>query len=304
MAVIRIFFLGTSSATPTRGRGLPSIVLQRDDELIIMDCGEGMQRRLVSMRLGLNRKTVALITHLHGDHVLGLLGLLQTMSMAQRNLPLTIISPQGLKDWVSCSLKVLNSELSFNIEFKEAKQGVVLRNKEYTIKATSAVHSVESYCYLIEEKMRPGKFYPEKAIALGVPEGRMWSALQHGRSVTVNGKKITPDMVVGPSRLGRKVGYSGDTRPAKRFISFFKDADVLIFDSTFSSLDAKKAIERFHSTSVEAAEIARSANVKLLVLTHFSARYRNVSSLLREARKIFPNTIAAKDGMILRVPYP
>jgi ribonuclease Z len=267
-----------------------------------MDCGEGMQRQFLAMGLGLNRKTTVVITHLHGDHVTGLLGLLQTMTLAQRSLPLNIIGPSKLKDWLNLTFKILNIGLTFRINFIESREGIVLKENEYLIKSVRTLHSTESYGYLFVERPRPGRFYPEKAHELGIPEGRKWSILQHGRPVFVSGRKILPSMVMGPKRPGRSVGYSGDTRPTPKLSRFYRGADVLIFDSTFSSKDHDKAKERMHSTSVEAALLAKEAMVKMLVLTHFSARYRNVSFLLKEAKKIFPNTIAARDGMVIDVP--
>lgn len=267
-----------------------------------MDCGEGMQRQFLSMGLGLNRKTTIAITHLHGDHVIGILGLLQTMALSQRTLPVTIIGPSKLKDWLEFTFETIGIGLTFDLNFIYAKEGIVLNEKEYSIKCIRTVHSTESYGYLFAEKERPGRFYPEKALELGVPEGRKWSILQHGRPVFVRGKKILPSMVMGKKRAGRKIGYSGDTRPAERLVKFYTCSDVLIFDSTFSFKDRRRAEERMHSTSYEAALLAKRARVGMLILTHFSARYRSVLPLLKEARSIFPNTVAARDGMVLEIP--
>ena len=267
-----------------------------------MDCGEGTQRRFVEYGLGINREMVVLITHLHGDHVNGLLGLLQTMSMSQRGKKLTLVGPEGLYQWVKASMEMLHIGLSFDLQFVAARPGVVLRREAYQIRCARASHSVEAYSYLFEETPRPGVFDSKKAVALGVPEGRKWSTLQHGRSVTVEGKTIRPREVLGPRREGRRVGYSGDTRPSATLARLFAGADLLIFDSTFAAGDADKAVERKHSTCVEAAELAKKAHVRRLALTHFSARYRNVSPLVREAREVFPETFAASDGMFVDVP--
>lgn len=303
MVKLTVTFLGTSSAAPTRTRGLPAIAVQREGDLILMDCGEGIQRQIMTLGIGLNRDTTILITHLHGDHVTGLLGLLQTMSMAQRTKPLTIVAPAALSKWLDVTSQLLNIGLTFPVRFVQARSGIVLRLKEFNVRAARATHSVESFSYLVEEKTRPGVFFPEKAKRLGVPEGKLWSRLQKGRKVEVGGKTVRPEQVTGPSRPGRKIGYSGDTRPSKRLTRFFAGCDLLIFDSTFLGRDMDKAVERKHSTSLEAATVASEVGAKSLVLTHFSARYTNVSGLVREARSVFPNSVAARDGMKVEVGY-
>ncbi len=302
MTKLEVVFLGTSSATPTRGRSLPAIAIRREGEVVLMDCGEGAQKSFVEHGLGINREMVVLISHLHGDHVNGLLGLLQTMSMSQRGKKLTLVGPMELYQWVKVSMEMLHIGLSFDLEFVAAKPGVVLKRDAYRVRCAHARHSVESWAYVFEETPRPGVFDSRKAVALGVPEGRKWSTLQHGRSVTVDGRTVRPREVLGPKRDGRKVGYSGDTRPSATLARFFSGVDLLVFDSTFASRDFEKAAERKHSTSVEAAKLAKEAGVRSLALTHFSARYRNVSMLVREARKVFPGTFAARDGMFVDVP--
>jgi ribonuclease Z len=269
-----------------------------------MDCGEGVQRQVLAHSIGLGKDMTVLITHLHGDHVTGLLGLLQTMSLAQRRKPLKIVGPSRLLRWLEVTSELLHMGLTFPIEFSTAKPGVVLRTSEFKIKAARAVHSVEAFSYLLEEKSRPGVFHPERAKALGVPEGKLWSALQKGRAITIGGRSVEPAGVTGPPRPGRRIGYSGDTRPSPGLARFFSGCDLLIFDSTFRGSDRDKAVERKHSTSVEAAELAKKAGVRRLVLTHFSARYTNTSSLVREARKVFPSTVAAADGLTLEIDYP
>lgn len=302
MAKLEVVFLGTSSATPTKNRGLPSVAIRREGQVVLMDCGEGAQGRFVKYGLGLNREVVVLITHLHGDHVNGLLGLLQTMGMSQRVRSLTIVAPSDLFGWLEMTMKVLHIGLTFGIRFVPARSGVVFRARDFRVRAARADHSIESWAYIFEELPRPGVFDTEKALSLGVPEGKKWSSLQRGRSVLAGGVRVTPDQVLGPKRPGRSIGYSGDTRPTKRLVRFFSGVDLLIFDSTFSSKNAGLALERKHSTSVEAARLAKEAEAKRLVLTHFSARYRRVDSLLREAQRVFPETLAAHDGLVVEVP--
>ncbi len=278
--------------------------MRREGALVLMDCGEGVQRQVMNLGAGLNKDTIVLITHLHGDHVTGLLGLLQTMSLAQRTKPLTIVAPSPLIRWLEVTSELLHIGLTFPLLFKPARSGVVLRSGEFVVRATRALHSIEAYSYVLEEATRPGEFFPQEAKRLGVPEGRLWSRLQKGRKVTVGGRTITPSQVTGPPRKGRRIGYSGDTRPSPRLTKFFAGCELLIFDSTFQGKDRDKAMERKHSTCLEAAETAAGAHVGKLVLTHFSARYKSVSALVREARSVFPPTIAAADGLSVSVDYP
>jgi ribonuclease Z len=302
MTRLEVVFLGTSSATPTKGRNLPAVAIRREGEVVLMDCGEGTQRSFVEYGLGINREMVIVISHLHGDHVNGLLGFLQTMSMSQRGKRLTLVGPEGLYRWVKVSMEMLQIGLLFDLQFVAARPGVVLRREAYRIRCARASHSIDAWSYVFEETPRPGVFDSRKAVALGVPEGRKWSTLQHGRSVTVGGRTVRPGEVLGPRREGRRVGYSGDTRPTATLVRFFSGVELLIFDSTFAARDAEKAADRKHSTSVEAAELAKKAHVRRLALTHFSARYRSVSALVKQAREVFPETFAASDGMSVDVP--
>jgi len=301
---LKVTFLGTSSSVPTKKRGLTSIAVKRGSELILFDAGECVQRAMMHAGLGLNRPMKIFITHLHGDHCVGLLGLLQSMSMMQRDKPLSIYGPKGIISFVKSNIKALAFDLTFDLEIKTVKEGLVVEESEYTVYACRAVHSRLTYAYLLEEKPRPGVFYPEAARSLGIPEGRLWSILQKGEAITYQGKLVRPDQVTGPKRRGRKIGYSGDTRPSSKLIEFFKGCDLLIFDSTYADRHADKAEENMHSTAREAASIAKDAGVKTLVLTHFSARYDDASELVKEASEVHSNTIAAEDFMEIEVKYP
>ncbi|GIU70844.1 MAG: ribonuclease Z [Candidatus Nitrosocaldaceae archaeon] len=300
---MRIFFLGTSSAVPTAKRGLSSIAITRGDEVLIFDTGEGMQRNFLQSGIGTNKKMSIFISHMHSDHVTGLLGLLQTLSLFRRSKEVRIYGPNELLEFVAVNQRLLNFNITYPLRFKEVEEGIVHKSKGYKIKAILAEHNIKAFSYTLEEDPRPGIFYPDKAIALGVPKGTLWHKLQHGEAVTIDDKIIKPEDVTGPKRKGRKIGISGDTRPNERLIEFFKDADVLIFDSTYGDDHAKNALENMHSTAREAAFVANKANVKLLVLTHFSARYEDTSVLVEEAKKVHDNVIAAEDMLVLDVPY-
>ncbi|MEM3386937.1 MAG: ribonuclease Z [Nitrososphaerales archaeon] len=304
MVQLKVVFLGTSSSVPTKKRGLSSIAIKRGAEILLFDAGECVQRAMINAGLGLNRPMKIFITHLHGDHCVGLLGLLQSMSMMRRDKPLTIYGPKGLQSFIKSNIKALGFELTFNLQINTVKQKLVVEEQEYTIYACKAEHPPLTYAYLLVEKPRPGVFYPEAAKSLGIPEGRLWHLLQKGEAITLQGRTITPDQVTGPKRRGRKIGYSGDTRPSKKLIKFFKGCDLLIFDSTYADRHADKAEENQHSTAREAATIAKEAGVKTLVLTHFSARYDDTAELVKEASEVHSNVVAAEDLMELDVKYP
>ncbi|MGA2875676.1 MAG: ribonuclease Z [Nitrososphaerales archaeon] len=303
MVDFKIHFLGTSSAVPTKERGMSCIGISYENVLAFFDCGEGSQRAINEAGLGFNKECVVFITHMHGDHVVGLLGLLQTMSMNRRQKKLHIFGPKGIVDFVRMNKAILKFGLTFEVLVSEIKPGLVYNYPKFRVFATEAEHSTESFAYVFEEAEKPGKFNTKKALKLGIPEGPLWSKLQHGSRVVSpkNGKLVRPEQVLGPSRKGKRIGISGDTRPSKKLMGFFKGCDVLVFDSTYSDVHAENARENKHSTSREAATFARKARVKKLILTHFSARYRSVSTLVRQARKEFPLSFAAHDGMVYDV---
>jgi ribonuclease Z len=301
---LRLIFLGTSSAVPTSSRNQQSIAVVRGGEVIIFDVGEGMQKNFIRSSIGMNKRMKILITHMHGDHVLGLLGFLQTLALNGRDMPIHIYGPEPLREYIEFNRRLLNMNLTYDIYFKEVQGGVVVEERDYAIEACEAEHSIPAYSYLLREKDRPGVFYPEKAIALGVPKGRLWHRLQHGEDIIIDGNVVKASDVTGSKRRGRKVGISGDTVANHRLVEFFKDCDVLVFEATFMSSDKAKAIEAMHSTARDTAELASKAGVKLLVLTHFSARYMDTSILVKEASSIHGNVIAAEDMLSIEVPYP
>lgn len=272
--------------------------------MLLFDAGEGTQRNLTHTNLGLNRKTKVFITHLHGDHCVGLLGLLQTMSMVQRDKPLHVFGPEGTKDFIKFNMEILGFSLTFPLHVNTVEPGKIVEERDYVVTAAKANHNVPTLAYLLEEKPRPGRFHPERAVKAGVPEGELWSRLQHGETISLGGRRIRPSQVLGPPRAGRKLGISGDTRPSRTLERFFTGADVLVFDSTYGDTHADKALENYHSTAREAATLANKAKVKLLVLTHFSARYEDVATLVAEASEVHPRVVAAEDLWELEVPYP
>ena len=301
---LSVIFLGTSGSTPTPQRSLPAIAIRRKGEIILFDCGEGVQRQMIMAKLSFHRKMKIFITHMHGDHVLGLPGLIQTMSLFDRQRKLEVYGPKGLKEFIDVIQKTVQYTLTFPIEIHEiAKAGTICEEDEYTVFAVEVDHVIPSFAFALIEKPRPGKFYPEKAKKLGIPEGPLWSRLQRGYSVTLpDGRTIRPSEVVGPPRPGRKIVYSGDTRPCMNLVRLAENADLLIHDATLDDELAEKAYEDGHSTPSQAAEIARKAGVDRLVLTHISARYKSAEKLLEQAKKVFPNVFVAEDFMKIEIP--
>jgi ribonuclease Z len=302
---VRVIFLGTSGSVPTTKRGMPSLVVQREGELLMFDCGEGTQRQMIKAGLGFGRQMKIFISHMHSDHILGLPGLLQTMSMMGRVKPLQIYGPQALKDFLEHVIEMVVGELNYPLEIYSTSEGEVCRSSDYTIQAVETDHSIQNFSYAIVEHPRPGKFYREKALALGIPEGPLWKMLQKGRPITLgDGRVITPEDVLGPPRRGLKIVYSGDTRPSMKLVKLAANADLLIHEATFDEELKDKARIEGHSTIVDAAEIAKLANVSKLVVTHISARYSETEPLLEHARKIFSNTVIAEDFMEIVIQRP
>lgn len=301
---LQIIFLGTAAGVPTPRRNLPGILLQREGEQLLFDCGEGVQRQILIARTNFNKITKIFVTHLHGDHVMGLPGLLQTMALMNRERKLEIYGPPKIRQFLRGISETVQFILTFQVEIHEIKKaGIVCEEKDYTVRAVRSKHVLTSYAYAYIEKARPGTFYPERAKALNVPEGPLWSKLQKGRNVQLpGGAIIRPEEVIGPSRQGRKVVYTGDTRPFKLLEKFAFGADVLIHDSTLGDELVKRAREYGHSTVAQAAKTAKNALVKKLVLSHISQRYEDMNKWLNQARKIFKNTIIAEDFMRIDVP--
>ena len=260
---------------------------------------------MIHAGVGFHRKTKVFITHMHGDHMLGLPGLIQTMSLLDRKRKLEIYGPTGIKAFVGAVRQTVQFTLTFLIEVHEiVETGLVCEEKEYEVHATWANHVIPGLAYAFVEKPRPGRFYPRKAKTLGVPEGPLWSRLQRGLAVELpNGRVVKPKAVMGPSRPGRKIVYTGDTRPSKSLVKLAQNADLLIHDATFDDELSEKAQEDGHSTAGQAAETARKAKAKRLVLVHVSARYKESDLLLEQARKTFSHVDVAEDFMEISIPY-
>ncbi len=303
MTNLKITFLGTSASIPTPQRGLSAVAVRRKNELLLFDCGEGTQRQMIKARVSFHRKTKVFVTHMHGDHVLGLPGLLQTMSLLGRTNELEIYGPKGIKAFVDAINQTVNYTLTFPLKVLEKEQGMVCEEKEYNVTAIQSIHLNPSLIYALTEKPRPGIFHPKKAKDLGIPEGPLWSKLQSGSSVKLpDGRIVEPKMVLGASRHGRKIVYTGDTGSSKNLVNFAKNADLLIHEATFEDEMKERALEDMHSTPSMAAETAKKAGVKRLFLTHVSARYQDADRLLQQAKLIFNDTWLAEDFLMVELP--
>ncbi len=301
---MRVTFLGTGGSIPTPLRSLPCVVVRRGRELLMFDCGEGTQRQMIMARTGFHRAMKVFVTHMHGDHMLGLPGVLQTMALLDREKKVQIYGPLGIQRFLTCLGETVQFALTFPVEVYEILEaGVICEEEEYVIEAVRSNHVIPGFAYALIEKQRAGKFYPKKAKALGVPEGVLWSRLQRGENVRLPiGSIVRASEVVGPSRKGRKIVYTGDTQPFEELVDFARGADLMIHDGTLNDDLAERAERDGHSTPSQAAESARKARVKQLVLTHISARYDDVAPLLKNARKIFKKTVVAEDLMCVEVP--
>ena len=295
---MEIIFLGTSSAVHSKERNHPSIALKAFGDVMLFDCGEGTQRQMLHTKVSPMKISRIFISHLHGDHILGLPGLLQSLGLQDREEKLTIYGPKGLSKVKDAIYNFGYCKFDFPIDFIEIGTEIIEETDEYIIRSQSVRHNVPSLAYSIEEKKKP-RFLREKAIELGVPIGPAFGRLHNGEEVEVNGKIIKPEQVLGEPRKGIKITYSGDTRPCEEMIELAKDSTILIHESTFSREDEENALEHGHSTAADAAYIANQSNSKELILTHISTRYNGEFSkiLLKEAKKSFENTKIAYDFM-------
>jgi ribonuclease Z len=299
-------FLGTSASRPTVERGVSSVVIEREGETLMFDCGEGTQRQM--MRYGVSFALAdVFFTHMHTDHVLGVIGLTRTLQLQGRTDPLRLWGPKGsgrtLRQWSGFG----GERLGYPVEIEELEPGARIARKGYAIRPFAVDHrGASAVGYALVEEERRGRFNPDLARELGVPEGPLWGELHRGRAVTLpDGRVVDPAALVGPTRPGRLVALTGDSRPCAGTIEAARGADLLVHEATFGDEERDRAVETGHSTAREAADVAAQAGVRRLALTHFSARYsRDAGDLEREARQRFPATVAARDGMEIDVRYP
>lgn len=297
----KITFLGTGGGMPSPSRGVSATALQVGGEVLLFDCGEGTQRQFMLSSVSFMKVSTIFISHFHGDHFLGLPGLIQSMNFSGRSAPLAIYGPPGMIELARALVSLGHFTLAFPVTAGEMSDGDAVDLGAVMVTAIASEHSVPALSYVVEGKERKGRFRPERARELGVPPGPMFGELQSGREVRLGDRVVTPSMVMGPPRRGLKVVISGDTRPTERLARAAKNAAVLVHEATLDSSLIEGAKSYGHSTAREAGEVARDAQVDLLVLTHISNRYEDVSVLEAEAREAFPRVIAATDLMTFQV---
>jgi len=300
---MKVTLLGTGGTIPTLRRGLPSLALQRDGDIFLFDCGEGTQVQIIRASLSPGKLFAIFLSHLHGDHVTGLPGLLMTITHQSREKPLHIFGPPGTREYINLIRKCLGFNPPYSLDIRELTEGKFFSGPGFLMEAVAVDHKPHTLAFSLVEESRPGKFFPEKAKELGMSEGPLFGKLQRGETVILaDGQNITPAMVMGPSRKGRKFVYVTDTRPCSQAIQLAQEADLLVHEGMFAHDMEEEAKLKGHSTCAQAARIAREAKVKNLVLTHISTRYQRTDELLTEARAIFPNTIIGQDLMTFEIP--
>ena len=299
-----LVFLGTAGSMPTAQRAPAALLLRRGGERLLFDCAEGTQRQLQRSSVGLPELEEIFLTHYHADHFLGLPGMLKTFALRGReDTPLTVYGPPGLRD-LFARLRPFVGRLPYELTLVELAPAETLERGDYRIEPFAVDHGASALGYALVEDERPGFFDVDAAAALGVPSGPERGALQRGESVTLaDGRVVAPEQVVGAARPGRKVALTGDTAPSPGVVQAVHLADVLVHEATFLADETARARETMHSTAADAAEVARLAQVKLLALTHISARYFG-SELVAEAEAVFPDIVVPRDFDTIEVPFP
>jgi ribonuclease Z len=306
---VEITFLGTSSGVPTRARNVSSVALRLPQraEIWLFDCGEGTQHQLLRSDLKISQIKRIFITHMHGDHIFGLMGLLASCGLAGHPENIQIYGPPGLEQYLKACMKYSHTNFYYGVQVHTVEPGVVYEDRDFLVTASLLKHRVTAFGYRIAEKDRPGRFNVAKAKALGIPSGPIYGQLKQGKTITLNdGRIIKGEELCGPTETGRKLVYCTDTVFCENAIALAQDTDVLIHEATFAHQDAHLAFERLHSTTTMAAQVALAAQVKQLIMTHFSPRYApgnalQLNDLLQEARAIFPQTILAYDFLTYEI---
>lgn len=300
---MRVVFLGTSASRPTVGRNVSAVALHREGETLLFDCGEGTQRQMMRYGTGFALHDI-FFTHMHADHFLGVIGLLRTMALQGRTEEMRLWCPVATGEILRGAVNLGVERLPFEVTVCELEPMRPIPRDGYDIVPYRSQHGTRALGYAVVEHQRLGRFHPERARELGVPEGPLFGRLHRGDTIEVDGRTITAADVVGPPRSGRRVVYTGDTRPCRATVDIAHSADLLIHDATFGEEEAERAVTTNHSTAREAANVARQAGVARLALTHISARYSEDPRMLeREARDLFAPTVVAYDGMKIEVPF-
>jgi len=292
---------------PLPNRHLTSVLLRREGDLFLFDCGEGTQVSLRRLNLKWKKISVIFVSHTHADHVTGLPGLLMLSSQVDRDDPLYIIGPPRITEYIESSRRVLDMYINYEIVVREITEpGVVYEGEDFHIRAFPLRHTKPCYGFTLEEDKRPGEFYPEKAEALGVRRGPLWAALQSGQTVKAeDGSDICPRQVLGPERSGRKFSFVTDSLAFSEIADEVMGSDLLVCEGMFERALEESAREKKHMTAEQAAYIARAAMVKKMALIHYSPRYteHELKQVLKEAEAVFPNTVLSRDRMVFPIEY-
>lgn len=297
---LSVLFLGTAGSMPTVQRSPSCLLIRRGGDRILIDCGEGAQRQLLRS-VGLPDVEHIFITHYHADHFLGLPGMLKTFALRGRELPLTVYGPPGLEGLMK-DLGRIYGKLSYPLQIAELGAGEAVEFDAYRIGAFPVDHTTQAVGYVLVEDERPGRFDPEAARSLGVPDGPLFGALQRGEPIESAGRMVQPRDVMGEARPGRTLVFSGDTRPCESTALVSRGAELLVHEGTFAQAESERARETGHSTARAAAELARDAGVKLLAITHLSPRYF-APEIEGEAREAFAATVVPRDFDMIDVPF-
>jgi ribonuclease Z len=298
---LSIAFLGTGGPVPSARRSTASLLVARGGERLMFDCGEGTQRQM-QRSLGLVQVDEIYLTHFHADHFLGLPGLVKTYDLTDREAPLTVYGPRGLRDLFE-TLGRLIGRIGFKLDLVEIEPGDEIALEGGEIRAFAVEHRVWACGYALVEDERPGRFDVEEAKRLGVPEGPAFAALQRGEAVDGAAGRVEPGQVVGDARAGRTVVITGDTGPCAATVEAARGAELLVHDASFSEEEAQRALDTGHSTVGQAAAVAREAEAKMLALVHISSRY-HVGKVLEEAREVYEPTVAPRDFDLVEIPFP
>lgn len=307
---MEITFLGTSSGVPTKFRNVSSVALRltQRGEIWLFDCGEGTQHQLLRSELKTSQLKKIFVTHMHGDHTFGLMGLLASCGLGAHAENVEVYGPPGIEPYLKSCMKYSHTYFPYGVEIKTVEPGLVYEDEELTVTCELLKHRVTAYGYRVTEKDRSGKFDIEKAKTMGIPFGRVYGKLKAGETVTLeDGRTFKGAEFCGPTEMGRKFVYCTDTVFCESAIELSQDADVLIHEATFAHQDAQMAFEKMHSTTTMAAQVALAAQVKQLIMTHFSPRYApgnplQLKDLLKEAQSIFPDTLLAYDFFQYEIP--
>jgi ribonuclease Z len=304
---LEAFVLGCGGMMPLPNRHLTSVLLRREGELFLFDCGEGTQVSLRRLNLRWKKISVIFISHTHADHVTGLPGLLMLSSQVDRDDPLYIIGPPRIAEYIEASRRVLDMYINYEIVIREVTEpGVVYEGDGFHVRAFALRHAKPCYGYTLEEQKRPGEFHPEKAEALGVKRGPLWAALQSGQTVKAeNGDDVQPEQVLGPGRTGRKFSYVTDTLAFPGIAGDVAGSDLFICEGMFEKALEETAREKKHMTAEQAARIALAAKVKKLALIHYSPRYTEyeLKQVIKEAEAVFPHAVLSRDRMVFPIDY-